>query len=224
MSAPDLDHIEFAENPDPRCPCVLLLDVSTSMQGESIVALNEGLRVFQREVSLDAVAARRVEVAIVTFGTGVKTVQDFVTVDQFHPPDLVAGGQTHMASGIQMALDLIEQRKATYRNNGVAYYRPWVFLITDGSPYGEPESTVDIARQRVLADQQARKVAFFAVGTEGANLQKLATFTMPDRPPLRLKGVQFVELFVWLSRSQQGVAQSRPGEQVPLPPAGWQAA
>ena len=27
---------EFAENPEPRCPCVLLLDTSTSMQGESI--------------------------------------------------------------------------------------------------------------------------------------------------------------------------------------------
>ena len=52
-----LDHIEFAENPDPRCPCVLLLDVSASMQGESIAALNEGLKAFQREVSGDTIAA-----------------------------------------------------------------------------------------------------------------------------------------------------------------------
>jgi uncharacterized protein YegL len=44
---------------------------------------------------------------------------------------------------------------------------------------------------------------------------------MPNRPPLQLKGVQFVELFEWLSKSQQAVAQSHPGEQVPLPPAGW---
>jgi uncharacterized protein YegL len=29
------------------------------------------------------------------------------------------------------------------------------------------------------------------------------------------------ELLEWLSKSQQAVAQSRPGEQVPLPPAGW---
>src|SRR4029079_17686128 len=64
------DHVEFAENPDPRCPCVLLLDVSASMQGPSIGALHEGLQAFQREVSRDAVPARRVEVAIVTFGTG----------------------------------------------------------------------------------------------------------------------------------------------------------
>jgi uncharacterized protein with von Willebrand factor type A (vWA) domain len=33
--------VEFAENPEPRCPCVLLLDTSGSMQGTPINALNE---------------------------------------------------------------------------------------------------------------------------------------------------------------------------------------
>src|SRR5436853_7018961 len=69
----DLDHVEFAENPDPRCPCVLLLDVSSSMHGESIAALNDGLKAFQQDVTRDAVAARRVEIAIVTFSSGART-------------------------------------------------------------------------------------------------------------------------------------------------------
>src|SRR5262249_28088709 len=131
------DQVEFAENPDPRCPCVLLLDVSSSMQGESIAALNEGLKAFQHEVSRDMIAARRVEVAVVTFASEAQTVQDFVTVDQFTAPELVAQGQTHMAAGIETALDLLERRKTTYRQNGVACYRPWLFLITDGAPLGE---------------------------------------------------------------------------------------
>src|ERR1700680_3444214 len=107
----NLEHVEFAENPDPRCPCVLLLDVSTSMQGDSIEALNEGLKAFQREVSGDIIAARRVEIAIVTFGSRAETGQDFVTVDQFTAPELRAGGQTHMGAGIETALNLLEQRK-----------------------------------------------------------------------------------------------------------------
>ncbi|MEI6428086.1 MAG: hypothetical protein WCO45_06800 [Pseudanabaena sp. ELA607] len=41
-----LDAIEFAENPEPRCPCVLLLDTSGSMSGEKIAALNAGLETF----------------------------------------------------------------------------------------------------------------------------------------------------------------------------------
>ena len=216
-----LDHIEFAENPDPRCPCVLLLDVSASMQGESISALNEGLRAFQREVSGDSIAARRVEIAIVTFGSSATIAQDFVTVDQFLPAELSAGGQTHLGAGIETALNLLEQRKIAYRNNGVAYYRPWVFLITDGAPVGEPDGVVEAARDRLLAEQETGKVVFFAVGTESADFPRLKTFTIPTRPPLQLRGVQFVQLFEWLSKSQQAVAQSRPGEQVPLPPAGW---
>src|SRR5215831_11905425 len=127
----DLERVEFAENPDPRCPCVLLLDVSSSMQGASIAALNEGLKAFQREVAGDRIAARRVEIAIVAFGSGARTVQDFVTVDEFVAPELTAYGQTHLATGIELALNLLDQRKAAYRSNGVAYYRPWVFLITD---------------------------------------------------------------------------------------------
>ncbi len=216
-----LDHIEFAENPDPRCPCVLLLDVSASMQGESIRALNDGLKAFQREVTGDTIAARRVEIAIVTFGSSATLAQDFVTVDQFLPPDLTAGGQTFLGAGIETALNALEQRKAAYRNSGVAYYRPWVFLITDGAPVGEPDDLVEAARQRLVTEQQAGKVVFFAVGTESADFGRLATFTTPSRPPLQLKSLQFVELFEWLSKSQQAVAQSRPGDQVPLPPAGW---
>jgi uncharacterized protein YegL len=222
MPAP-FDHVEFAENPDPRCPCVLLLDVSASMQGPSIVALNEGLKAFEEEVSRDAVAARRVEVAVVTFSSGAETVQPFVTADQFSAPMLVARGQTHLAAGLQRALDLIEERKAAYRGSGVAYYRPWIFLITDGTPQGESTDVVEAARTRLLAEQQGRRLAFFAVGTENADFDTLARFTLPERPPLQLKGLQFVDLFVWLSWSQQAIAQSRPGEQVPLPPAGWAA-
>jgi hypothetical protein len=32
--------VEFAENPEPRCPCILLLDTSGSMQGAPIRELN----------------------------------------------------------------------------------------------------------------------------------------------------------------------------------------
>ena len=61
---PSLDEaVEFAENPEPRCPCVLLLDTSSSMQGAPIDALNQGLRTFKDELMKDPLASRRVEIA-----------------------------------------------------------------------------------------------------------------------------------------------------------------
>lgn len=220
---PDLlkleDAVEFAENPEPRCPCVLLLDASGSMQGEAMEALNEGLRTFKEQLNQDNLARKRVEVAIVSFGSDVKVVQDFVTADQFEPPTLSAQGLTHMGGAILQGLDMIEARKGEYRNNGINYYRPWVFLITDGEPQGEPESIVDQATQRIRDDEASKRVAFFAVGVEAANLTRLSQIVV--RSPLKLRGLNFKELFVWLSASMQRVSQSKPEDQVALPPPGW---
>ena len=74
---------EFADNREPRCPVILLLDTSGSMDGSPISALNQGIRLFKEEVEDDDTASLRVEVAIITFGGSVNLVQDFVTIDDF---------------------------------------------------------------------------------------------------------------------------------------------
>jgi uncharacterized protein YegL len=211
--------VEFATNPEPRCACVLLLDVSGSMAGRPIDALNEGLRAFAADLGGDPLARQRVEVAVVTFGgDGVQTVHDFSTAGQFEPRSLAAGGGTPMGAGIVAAIDLVEARKAQYKANGIVYYRPWVFLITDGEPTDEWSG----AAARVKAAEEANGLAFFTVGVEGANLDVLGSIAV--RTPLKLQGLKFVELFVWLSQSQRTVSSSKPGDQTALPSVeGWAA-
>ena len=213
------ESVEFAENPEPRCPCVLLLDTSGSMQGAALLSLNQGLRTFKSDIAQDPLASRRVEVAVVTFNDQVEVAEDFITADMFEAPTLSAGGQTHMGTGINKALDLLQARKAQYRANGISYYRPWVFMITDGEPQGEPPEQIQRAAQRIREDEAAKRVAFFAVGVEGANMAALSTVVV--RPPMKLIGLDFREMFVWLSASMQRVSQSQLDEQVALPPPGW---
>lgn len=211
--------IEFAENPEPRCPCVLLLDTSGSMEGDPIEALNRGLQVFRNDIGHDPLAARRVEVAVISFDSQVHVVQHFVTADQFAPPVLTAGGFTHMGSGIHEALNLVHLRKAQYRANGVTYYRPWVFMITDGEPKGDAEEVMRQAAARIREEEASKRVAFFAVGVQNANMERLHELVV--RTPVKLAGLNFGDMFLWLSASMQRISQSRVDDQISLPPPGW---
>jgi uncharacterized protein YegL len=215
---------EFLDNPEPRCPCVLLLDNSSSMAGAPLAALAEGLRTFCAELLRDPLARQRVEVAVVTFGgPPVEVVQDFVTVERFAAPVLAPRGQTPLGTGVLRALDLLDARKARYRSAGVAYSRPWLFLITDGMPQGEPWEVTRQAVQRLRAAESAGGVVPFAVGVAGANLKFLARLCA--RPPLALAGLRFAELFAWLSASIARAAPSAAAdEQLALPPPDWEPA
>lgn len=206
---------DFASNPEPRCPCILLLDVSGSMSGRPLDELNSGLATFRDELSTDDLAMKRVEVAIVTFGP-VKVELPFSTASIFYPPALQSQGDTPTGAAINQALALVEERKRDYKTNGISYYRPWVFLITDGKPTDSWQSAAAAIRE----GETSKKFAFFAIGVQGADMDTLRQISV--REPLSLQGLKFRELFSWLSSSLRSVSRSTPDTEVSLEaPKGW---
>jgi uncharacterized protein YegL len=191
------------------------------MQGQPITELNNGLVAFKDELVADSLAAKRVEIAVVNFGP-VNIVNDFQTVDLFQPPTLSANGDTPMGAAIIQATSLVQQRKEIYKANGVSYYRPWIFLITDGGPTDPWQHAVDAVKQ----GEAARSFMFFAVGVQGANMEILSKISV--REPLQLKQLRFRDLFKWLSNSLGSVSRSQTDQAPPLTnpttPEGWAVA
>jgi uncharacterized protein YegL len=111
---------------------------------------------------------------------------------------------------------MLQERKKAYRQSGISYFRPWMILITDGSPTDD----ISAAAEAVKRGEQEKALAFFSIGVSKADMSVLSKLSV--RAPLRLKGLRFAEFFGWLSASVSSVSQSTPGDIVPLQvPTGW---
>lgn len=220
-------------NPDPRVACVVLADVSGSMQGEPIAALERGYAAFTDYLHKEALASKRVEVAVVTFGTVATVLVPMQEARSLQPVPFSAGGTTNLAAGINLALDILEDRKHAYKVAGLQYYRPWILVLTDGKPNLDG---FDAAVARLNAAETAKGVTVFAVGAgPRVNYQQLARLSL-QRSPAPLDGLKYQELFEWLSASLSNVSNSSEfgrndaevgasGEQIPLPSVtGWTSA
>lgn len=200
-------------NPAPRCPVVLLLDTSSSMDGTPIDELNKGLKQFLRETSADEAASRSVELEIITFNDDANVAMPFTAIgdvaQELDP--LVANGWTAMGAGIRMALRDLKARRKKYRDNGISSYRPWVVLMTDGGPNDDNwEQAAE--EMKVLGERGKIQYIGIEIGDEADHDTMLQI--LPAQPgPVKLKDLRFKQFFRWLTDSMKSVSASAVSEQ-----------
>ncbi len=205
---------DLVDNPTPRIPVALCLDVSGSMFGKPMEELNTGVTRYLEEVRKDELALSSAETALVTFGDTAQRIADFDTADRLRPPVLEADGITDMGAGLALALDLLEQRKKAYQSAGVDYYQPILVVMSDGAPNGDPR-VLKAAVARIQEQLDRRKLTVVAVGLgPDADLEMLSRLSR--RQAVRLSGTRFREFFLWLSRSVASVSATLPGEETSL--------
>ena len=214
---------EFADNPEPRCPVLIIADCSGSMAGPPMDAMNQGVDTLYQAIAEDEVARNRVEVALLSFSNEARVEHDFSTVSEHGNSAMVAGGVTNMHLAIQQGCDLLDDRKEQYRRNGIPYYQPIMVLFSDGLP-SSPRSEMQRVNDRLVEMENHRRLTIFkvAVTAEAVRaMQRALPNPVSKFQPLQLDNLRFTDFFVWLSRSLSATSRSVPGDDVPLPPADW---
>lgn len=208
---------DLIENPTTRLPVCLCLDSSSSMNGTPINELNKGVEYFFDAIKSDEIARYSVELAVVTFNSTIEKISDFSSIDRQSLTLLKAEGLTSMGKGIELSLDLLEQRKKEYSGKGVDYYQPWLVLMSDG----EPTDNITTAVSRVQDLSAKKKLTVFSIAIgDSADISTLKKFSsLKNNLVLKVKSPEyFKEFFEWLSQSVSVASQSVPGDKPSLPP------
>lgn len=215
-----------AEGIDPglqRAPTVLVLDTSGSMEkavadssGEKrprIDQLNRGLEIFKEEISNMTEVKDEVDVALVTFGGGVSVKQEFTPITEWEPPTLTEGGRTPMGEAIRKAFELINDRKEEYTDNGLAYNRPFIWVLTDGIPTDIEPGTEEWSnlREDIEDGEEHNHFALFLM-TVGEDAETEVMRQLHPERTLPLKDGKFEEYFEFLSNSMEQVSSTEVDE------------
>lgn len=242
-----MDKRDLENNPSARVPVCLCLDVSYSMgqiianegrrTGETIFRdgeewgiveggttlmdrLKEGLEKFYSAIFSDRITKYSADIAIITFGDNPDVVQEFQTLEEGQVvPELKLSGDTAMGAALNMALDMLEQRKEKYRTVGVDYWQPWLIIMTDGKPQdpNDPEGIeLKRAARRATEMVKNKKLTVFPIGVNEKADRFALESVSPVFKPLKLINANFSEFFVWLAKSVEQTANSSIGESIKL--------
>lgn len=117
-----------------RLPVYLMLDCSGSMAGEPIAAMQMGLHALVDELRGDPYALETVWLSVVTFASTADQAVPLTDINEFHVPELDAGGTTALGEAFDVLLERILAEVRTTTEEYKADWRPMVFLFTDGEP------------------------------------------------------------------------------------------
>ncbi|HTU66150.1 MAG TPA: VWA domain-containing protein [Steroidobacteraceae bacterium] len=207
--------VDVKKNAEQRLACVLLIDCSGSMsQDNQMEQVNIGLREFEQALKEDALASVRVVVSVIAFGTpnGVDVVQEWTDAIDFTAPQFTATGGTPMGAAVDLALDTLEAMTRHFRDNGIAQYKPWLFIFTDG----QPTDDFHAAARRCADAVEKRKVIVWPITTQPQGAKELKEFVGPSGNVFAIKTANVRELFRWLSDSVKAGSAANPGERAQI--------
>ncbi|MCQ2482724.1 MAG: VWA domain-containing protein [Clostridia bacterium] len=203
---------EFSNSTKRRLPICFCLDTSGSMMGNPIKLLNSGLQNFVTSIKANDDTRSATDIAIVTFGASVEIVMPFGKLGKDKTlPEISAGTtMTPIGEGILTALEILNARKAGYKELGIKYYQPWLVVITDGAPQGPNALTnMELAIKACNELEDDDKLVVFNIGVgESADYDCLKRLSKKRPEPISVGTAEFGRLFEFLGSSSSSVVSS----------------
>ena len=131
-----------------RLPVYLLIDVSGSMMGEPITAVENGVTMLVSALRNEPQALETAYLSVITFDDIAKQDVPLTDLMSFQMPRMVASGATYLGAALELlALKLdTEVKKTTFEEKGD--WKPLVFLMTDGQPNDDWKKGADEVKKR----------------------------------------------------------------------------
>ena len=149
---------------------LLLVDTSASMAGEKICAVEHAINGFIDELK-GTYEAECTDICIVSFSDETKIVQPFTCASNVAEIALEASGLTSLWEALSISIDLLNNQRRLYQQLAITYYKPRIFLITDGTP----TDTGDIVIPKLKCDIAGNKYGLCVLGLPGYD-ENLFTF------------------------------------------------
>lgn len=126
-----------------RLPVYLVLDVSGSMTGEPISAVQAGVDLLCSSLRQNPHALETAYLSVITFAETATQVVPLTELGTFQTPPLHAGGTTSLGAALDMTRECMNRELIANSGDVRGDWKPLVFIMTDGLPTDDWKASLD---------------------------------------------------------------------------------
>lgn len=125
-----------------RLPIFLVIDVSESMIGTPLRAMQEGIYRLISELRKDPHALETVHLSVIAFAGVAKTLAPLVELFAFYPPRLPIGAGTSIGAALEHLMNEIDRQVVKNSAEKKGDWKPVVYLMSDGRATDNPSAAI----------------------------------------------------------------------------------